>query len=66
MRTIGYLHIIYTDGKIEMIKNVTHVCNLSKEPKYLYYETIDNAFGKGTCIENDKIKYWDLNLKKEI
>lgn len=48
--TIGYLHILYTDGKRETINNVTRVSNLSKKSRYFYYETLYNAHGKGTCI----------------
>lgn len=64
--TIGYLHILYTDGKKETINNVTRVSNLSKKSRYFYYETLYDAHGKGTCIENDKIQCWEFNFKKEI
>ena len=64
--TIGYLHILYTDGKRETIPLVVRVSNLSKKSPFFYYETMYDTRGKGTWIEKELIQCWEFNFQKEI
>lgn len=66
MLNTGYLHVLYNDNRVETINNVTRVTNISNKSKYLYYETYYDKHGKGTSIENDKIKCWEFNFKDKI
>lgn len=50
-----YLYIAYTDGRTEVIQ-VTRFSDLSTNKSgFYYYETMIDAWGKGTCIKKEDV-----------
>lgn len=50
-----YLYIAYTDGRTEVIQ-VERFSDLSTHKSgFYYYETMTDAWGKGTCIKKEDV-----------
>lgn len=62
------LHILYKNGKREVINCVSRATNLSYKmtKPVLYYETINDSWGKGKTLELEDVACWELNFKDYV
>lgn len=50
-----YLYIAYTDGRTEVIQVVRFSDLSTHKSDFYYYETMIDAWGKGTCIKKSDV-----------
>lgn len=64
----GYLHVLYKNGNRDLYYSVTRLTNLSykMEKPCIYFETVNDSWGKGSIIYLEDISCYELNFKEHI